>query len=186
MWQSMLREEDFYSNVEYVKKLYEEQQEKVKKAQYIEGVLLEDYVENVRSVPNLYDHISEFFEKAQKEIGNKKKADRKNLEFITEKISDDFFNGNKIKIKEILCNGFEGYGWSIKFDFCDTELELVIPIRKRIKKENFNYAHYGKFVLFIKENSVCWNALCSSYKTEDIAKFLSDFKQLKEKENGRN
>ena len=61
--------------------------------------MLEDYVENVRRVPNLYDHISEFFEKAQKEIGNKKKSDRKNIEFITEKISNDFFNGKKIKIK---------------------------------------------------------------------------------------
>lgn len=183
MFKELYCAEDIYKNVEYVKSLYENQQEKVKKEQYIESVLLDDYVKVIKHIPNKYDYIEEFFVKAQQEIGNKKKSERKNYQIVEDWLSGDFFNGDKMKIKSIVSGGYENYYWAFYFDFCGQEISIEIHMRNRITTDNIHYAHYGKFVVFLKENSVCQTAIFQSYKMEEVAKFLSQWKKEKENAN---
>ena len=179
MFKELYGVEDIYKNVEYVKSLYENQQEKVKKEQYIESVLLDDYVKVIKHIPSKYDHIEEFFVEAQKEIGNKKKSERKHFEVVSDWLNRDFFNGEKMKIKSIISDGFVNYYWAFSFDFCGEEITIDIPMRNRITADNIRYANYGKFVIFLKENSVCQTAIFQSYKMEEVADFLSQWKKEK-------
>lgn len=160
--------------VEYVKNIYEKQQEKVKKEQYLEGLLLEDYVCAIRNIPNPYHSIELSFVQAGDLIRNKCNGVAINV--VKQNVSQDFLDGNEVELTSIFSYGFENYAYGVRFKLCNEELEIFIPMRNKIRKESLHYAHYGKFVVFIRESFMSWTAIYQSYKIEEVADFLKQWK----------
>lgn len=161
--------------IEYSRSLYNEQVKKVKKETYVQNLLFEDYVNQVTKNTPMYDYCGNIFDLAAKEIGKKYKKERRNLEFLTDRISEDFLDNNEIKITSIYSCGYETYGWSIRFVLFGVKYSLTIPVMKNINVSNFTDAHYGKFVLFKEERDHIWQIETSSYDIKDISKYISEW-----------
>lgn len=166
--------EQILAEISYASKLYNQQQEKVSKEKHIENLLFNDYVEKIKKNTSVYDVCESTFKEAQKELNEKGR--KPNLKRLENLLKEDFFGGKSIKIKSIVCCGYDNYAWSIYFDLNKKQYELQIPIMKNLTTTNISYAHYGMFCLAIEENKSFWNIIFKSYKIEELAKFISELK----------
>lgn len=161
------------SGIETAKSRYLSKKKQVEEEKYIERLLFEDYVRSVKCHKNTYDYMQDIIEKAFFEQNEKYKKDRTNFEFLKEKIKSDFFNGNKIDIKNITCGGYDGYYYRVEFYFENQNLALCLPIVKNITTNNIYDANVGKIILYIANDSwSCYDILVSSYSVEEIANYI--------------
>ena len=166
------------AEIVYVKKMYEEQLEKVNKETYVKNLMYADYVAKVKNNRSRYDMFNNLFTDAQKQINKKKKSERKELALLEELVREDFLNDDKnFKLVNIISGGYEGY-WSIEFEFYDQKFYISIPRMDSINVNNFAYAHDGKFCFYVQESEHSWFCKGSSYRTEDVAKCIKEYFNL--------
>lgn len=179
MWDFKAEEYNVIKNIEYVKSLYDLQVYKVKNEKYIEDLLLKDYVRAIKENVSRYDFVD--FNSAQKEIKEKAKSKRKNIEFLRNLMIDDFFNNDdSFKITNMMSCGYEDYAWAIEFEGYEKVVRIDIPIVKNLTTKNIDYASQGMICFLVKENNSCWNTLKRSYKIEDIADYIYEYFSLDE------
>lgn len=170
-------------SIEYSKNLYNTQKKKVEQEKYIENLLFADYVDRVKANKSRYDYI-DIFPEAQKEVGKKLKKERTHLETIKSFMMEDFLSNDKsFKLTEIISGGWEGYYWSVHFEGYGKAFYIEIPSMKNINVTNFEYANCGKFAFAVKEDDSWWNVLRTSYKIEDIARFIREYFELDKVDN---
>lgn len=176
-------EEDPIAKIEYSKGLYNDQVHKVEKEEYIKNLLLADYVKQIKSHRSRYDLI-DIFPDAQKQIGNKLKKERQQLEVVQSFIREDFFNNNSsFKIVRIMSGGYEGYYWSVELSGYGQTVVIEIPVMKHINTENFHHAHNGMFAFGIRDSEYSMSIKKTSYKIEDIAEYIKSYFGLDEVNN---
>lgn len=176
MWSYLDNEDDEnMRNIEYIKSLYTAQKEKVKKEHYIENLLLRDYVIAVRKNISRYDYFA-FFSDAQKEVGEKLKKNRKNLETLKSFIISDFLNNDKnFNITGIIRCGLETYAWSIELEGYGKSFRIEIPVKNNLTTENIVCARHGMFSFVIKTSSCSYTVIKSSYKISEIATAIAEY-----------
>lgn len=169
--------------IEYAKNLYEAQVDKVEREEYIRDLLRRDYVAKIRNNRSRYDYIR-IFRTAQKQVGEKLKKNRTELETLKSFILNDFLdNDKKFKLTSITSCGFEDYGWEIDFTGYGKTIKIYIPIMANLDTDNIEDARFGKFVFSVKTSEHSWSVLKKSYKIKDISEFIKEcFKDAKEKE----
>ena len=167
------------AEISYVKKMYKEQLEKVNKETYIKNLMYADYVAKVKNNMSRYDTFNNLFADAQKQINKKKKSEKTELALLERLIREDFLNDDKnFKLVNIIRGGYEGYYWSIEFEFYDQKFYISIPRMDSIDTNNFLHAHEGKFCFYVKESEYSWFCKESSYRIEDVAKYIRDYFNL--------
>lgn len=168
----------------YSKKLYEEQVERVKREERVRNLLHLDYIRSIRGYQTRYDYLTEIFPKAQKQVGEKLKKDRPDYETVKHFIVDDFFNKDKtFKLTKIVSCGWESYGWQFEFTGYGKVCTIEIPVKSRLTPKNLEYMHYGMFSFAVQEDSEhYWNVLKTGYEIEEMAKFIKEYFELKDKE----
>lgn len=169
--------------IEKIKLRLDQAREATKDAQYIENLVLLDYVRTLKTSKTTWDYRIALIEKAQKEIDKKYKKERTNLSYIEQAVKDEFFFDFdfKLKIKEILCGGYEGYYWQLYFEFKGETYVLQIPSRDKLTVKNLTWAQEGKFVLFKQSAAHCITALFSDWTVNGLAKKIKErFKEEKE------
>ena len=177
MWKILTDEYDVIKKIEYAKSLYDLQKVKVKNEQYIENLLLEDYVRQIRQNVSRYDYVD--FNAAQKEVGEKAKSKRKNIEFLRSLMLCDFLNDDdNFKITHIMSCGYDNYAWTIEFEGYDVTFRIDIPIVKNLTPKNIDYASNGMFAFMVKDGNSSWNVLKRSYKIKDISDFIREYFEL--------
>ena len=177
-------ENTFIKDIEYVKGMYEAQNNKVKQEEYMKNLLFADYVRKVRSHKSRYDYIENIFREAQSQIGKKKKKEKEQLSVLEEFIRDDFFNGNKsFNITRIISGGYEGYYWNIELEGYGQKIEIIIPNMNNINIKNFEYAYNGMFVFVVKDFVYSGSVKKMSYKIKDIAKYIIEYFELDKVDN---
>ena len=93
------------TRIEYAKRLLDEQEEVVKKEEYVKNLLKEDYVNTVRSFKTRYDYV-EIFKDAHLQLGEKLKKERPQLETLKHFVMEDFLNNDKtFKLTNIISLG---------------------------------------------------------------------------------
>ena len=150
-----------FIDIETAKQLHEEMKNNVEKYQKLSELTFNDYVQTVKANINYWEYLTcikgaiEWLSK----LDNGEKIDRRRR--YEEKDCFDFFQDNlcklldrKIKIKEIRTCGYEGYCYSILFDYEGQEYCIEIPDTKQISPKNITYAHFGKITLYRCENSI--------------------------------
>lgn len=179
MYGCKAEEYNVIKNIEYVKSLYDLQVYKVKNEKYIEDLLLQDYVRAIKQNVSRYDFVD--FNAAQKEVKEKAKSKRKNIEFLRNLMLDDFFNNDdNFKIINMMSCGYDDYAWAIEFEGYDKMVRIDIPIVKNLTTKNIDYASQGMFCFLAKESNSCWNTLKRSYKIKDIADYIYEYFSLDE------
>lgn len=174
MWSLEAEEYNVIKKIEYAKSLYDLQNVKVKNEQYIENLLLEDYVRQIRQNISRYDYVD--FNSAQKEVIEKAKSKRKNIEFLRSLMLSDFLNDDdSFKITHIMNCGYENYAWAIEFEGCNVTFRIDIPIVKNLTTKNINYASNGMFTFMVKDGKSSWNVLKRSYKIKDISDYIKNY-----------
>ena len=174
-----LNREDPIVEIEYAKKLYDAQVEKVKQEIYIRNLLNVNYVNQVKVNITRYDIVSDTFKKAHGQVNEKLKKNRKELETIKDFIIDDFLSSNRnFKLKNIICCGYENYAWAVQFEGYGQTFQIVIPMKNNLDVNNIESAYNGMFAFSIEKSSGIWNLLKTSYKIEDVAKFISEYFEL--------
>ena len=175
----MFEETDKIAGIEYAKGLYNAQVEKVKKETYIRNLLKAEYVRQIKSNISRYDLVNDVFRKAHGQTNEKLKKNRKELETIKNFIVDDFLNSdNNFKLKEIICCGYENYAWAVKFEGYGQTFQIVIPMKCNLDVSNIESAYNGMFAFSVEESKGIWHLLKTSYKIEDIAKFIKEYFEL--------
>ena len=165
--------------IEYVKKMYEEQLEKVNKETYVKNLMYADYVAKVKNNMSRYDIFNNLFADAQKQINKKKKSERTELALLERLIREDFLNDDKnFKLVNIISGGYEGYYWNIEFEFHDKKFYISIPRMDSININNFSHAHEGKFCFYVQESEYSWYCKGSSYRIKDVAKCIREYFNL--------
>ena len=174
-----LNREDPIIEIEYAKKLYNAQVEKVKEETYIRNLLKINYVNQIKANMTRYDVACDILRKAHGQVDEKLKKNRKELETIKDFIIDDFLSGNRdFKLKNIICCGYDNYAWAIQFEGYGQIFQIVIPMRKNLSVDNIESAYNGMFAFSIEKSNGIWNLLKTSYKIKDIAEFISEYFQL--------
>lgn len=171
-------EDNIVYKIEYAKKLYKQQQEIVRKEQYIERLLLEDYLRNVKNNISRYE-MANILKDAQKQMHEKLKKNRPDFETLKAFMMEDFFHNDKeFKITQIMRCGYESYAWKITIIGYGKEFGIQIPIVRNITPNTFSGARYGKFCFFVKTSESMWTIICESYKIEDIAVAIKEYFEL--------
>ena len=179
MWTLEAEKYNVIKNIEYVKNLYDLQVYKVKNEKYIEDLLLKDYVRAIKENVSRYDFVD--FNAAQKEVKEKAKNKRKNIEFLRNLMIDDFFNNDdNFKITSMMSCGYDNYAWAIEFAGYEKVIRINIPIVKNLTTKNIDYASQGMFCFLVRESNSCWNTLKQSYKIKDIADYIYEYFSLDE------
>lgn len=174
MWNLESEEYNVIKKIEYTKSLYDLQKVKVKSEQYIENLLLEDYVRQIRQNVSRYDYVD--FNSVQKEVKEKAKSKRKNIEFLRNLMLSDFFNDDdNFKITHIISCGYDNYAWAIEFEGYDKTIRIDIPIMKNLTTKNIGYASNGMFTFMVKDGKSSWNVLKRSYKIKDISDYIKNY-----------
>jgi hypothetical protein len=169
----------FIKDIEYVKGMYEAQVHKVKQEEYMKDLLFADYVRKVKNHISRYDLIEKVFLEAHNQIGKKKKKEREQLTTIEEFVRDDFLNNDKsFKITNIISGGYDSYYWQVQFEGYGQKFAIIIPNMNRINVNNIKSAYDGMFVFEIQESEYCWSVKKTSYKIEDVAKYIKEYFQL--------
>lgn len=167
------------TRIEYAKRLLDEQEEIVKKEEYVKNLLKEDYVNTVRSFKTRYDYV-EIFKDAHLQLGKKLKKERPQLETLKHFIMEDFLNNDKtFKLTNIISLGYEGYSWNIEFEGYGKKFYISIPIKKKLYSCNIEHANNGMFAFILKESDSYMKVLEQSYKIEDISNFIKKYFKLK-------
>lgn len=177
MWNPLENyEKQALANIEYSKHMYETQVAKVQQEEYIKQLILADYVKNIKAHISRYDTLENIFRSAQSEIGKKLKKERFHLETLKDFMREDFLDNDKeFKLTEIVCNGFEGYSYSMCFEGYGKTIKISIPVMKNITADNVGHAKYGMFVFAVKTSECGWDILAKSYEMEDIAKSIKEY-----------
>ena len=165
-----------FADIEESKRLYEEMKSNVSKYQKLEQLTFNDYVSVIKANINYWEYLTciqgarDWLMKLEKG----EKIDRRKR--YEEKDCFDFFQHNlcklldrKINVKEIRTCGYEGYCYSILFDYEGREYCIEIPDTKQISPKNIEYAHFGKMVLYKCFDNV-YNEIKSSYIPEELKK----------------
>lgn len=174
------------TRIQYAKQLLDEQEEVVKKEEYVKNLLKEDYVNTVRSFKTRYDYV-EIFKDAHHQIGKKLKKERPQLETLKSYIMEDFLNNDKaFKLTDIISCGYEGYAWHIEFEGYGKKFYIAIPIKKKLYPENIVHANNGMFAFILRESDSYMKVLEQSYKIEDISNFIKEYFELKTGEERKN
>lgn len=174
MWSLEAEECNVIKKIEYVKSLYDLQREKVENEQYIENLLLKDYVRQIRQNISRYDYVD--FNSAQKEVGEKVKSKRKNVECLQNLMRSDFLNDDdNFKLTHIMSCGYDNYAWAIEFEGYGKFFRIDIPIMKNLTPKNIDYASNGMFTFMIKDSKSSWSVLKRSYKIKDIADYIKNY-----------
>lgn len=174
MWNLEAEECNVIKNINYAKRLYDLQKEKVIAEQYIENLLLEDYVRKIKQNISRYDYVD--FNSAQKEVSEKAKSKRKNVEMLKHMMLDDFLNNDEnFKLTHIMSCGYDNYAWAIEFEGYGKIFRIDIPIMKNLSAENIGYAKNGMFAFTIKDTQSSWAVLKRSYKIKDIADYIKNY-----------
>lgn len=174
MWSFESEEYNVIKNIEYAKSLYDLQRVKVESEQYIENLLLEDYVRQIRQNISRYDYVD--FNSAQKEVSEKAKSKRKNVEMLKNMMLNDFLNNDKnFKLTHIMSCGYDNYAWDIEFEGYGKIFRIDIPIMKNLTTKNIDYASNGMFTFMVKDSNNYLNVLKRSYKIKDISDYIKNY-----------
>lgn len=165
--------------IEYAKKLYDAQVEKVKQETYIRNLLKNNYVRQIKYNISRYDIVMDIFKKAHGQVNEKLKKNRKELDTIDGFIKDDFLNNDyNFKLKEVICCGYENYAWAVQFEGYGQTFKIVIPMKNNLDVGNIESAYNGMFAFSVETSKSCWSLLKTSYKIEDVANFIKEYFQL--------
>lgn len=162
--------------INYSKKLYKEQVERVKREERVRDLLHRDYIRSIRGYQTRYDYITDLFPKAQKQVGEKLKKDRPDYETVKHFIIDDFFNKDKtFKLTKIVGCGWENYGWQFDFTGYGKVCTIEIPVKSRLTTKDLKYMHDGMFAFAIQESEHNITVLKTSYEIEEMAAFIKEY-----------
>ena len=167
--------------IEYAKKMYDAQVKRVNEETYICNVLKVNYVNEVKFVITRYDLINDTFRKACGQVNEKLQKNKKEFEMIKSYLYEDFLDGNRsnaFKLKEIICCGYEGYAWSVKFEGYGKTFQITIPIKNNINTRNIESAYNGMFAFHVEEKEHIWTLMKKSYRIEDISNFIKEYFNL--------
>ena len=167
--------------IEYAKKMYDAQVKRVNEETYICNVLKVNYVNEVKFVITRYDLINDTFRKACGQVNEKLQKNKKEFEKIKSYLYEDFLDGNRsnaFKLKEIICCGYEGYAWSVKFEGYGKTFQITIPIKNNINTRNIESAYNGMFAFHVEEKEHIWTLMKKSYRIEDISNFIKEYFNL--------
>lgn len=146
---------------------FQEQKREVEKAKKIEELLFMDLVRSVKANSTIWEFID--LEKAFHQKNEKYKKDRGIFEYAKNRVLEEFFEGLDLKFKEMVQQGYEGYGFAFHFESKDGKKVFIeIPKLAAINTKNFYYAHEGKFSFGIKESESYYHVLAQSYDMQEI------------------
>jgi hypothetical protein len=169
--------------IEYSKGLYIDQVAIVKKEERVCELLHWDYIHKIREYKTTYDYCTDIFAKAQKQIGEKLKKDRPDLETVKQFVISDFFNNDKtFKLTKIISCGWENYGYQVHFTGYGKNAYIEIPVKSRLTPKNLEYMYNGMFAFAVEESEHYISVLKTSYVIEAVAEFIKEYFELDKKE----
>jgi hypothetical protein len=169
--------------IEYSRKLYKDQVENVKREERIRELLHEDYIRKIRGYQTRYDFITGVLDRAHKQVGEKLKKDRPDLETVKQFVISDFFNNDKtFKLTKIISCGWENYGYQVHFTGYGKTVHIEIPVKSRLTPKNLEYMHNGMFAFAVEESEHYISVLKTSYAIEAMAEFIKEYFELDKKE----
>ena len=162
--------------IEYSRKLYEDQVANVEREERIRNLLHLDHINAIRNYRTTYDLCSDIFYKAQKQVGERLKKDRPDLEALKGLILKDFLNNDKnFKLTKITACGYESYGWHVEFSGYGKTFYISFPVKSKLTPNNLSHMDNGMFSFTIAESERCWKVLAKSYVVDDLAKFIKEY-----------
>ena len=163
-------------DIEYTRSLYDMQSNKVKQEEYIKNLLFNDYVNKIKCHKSRYDYIENIFLEAQCQVSKKKKKEREQLSIIEQFVREDFLNDcTHFELTNIVSCGYADYCWHVEFNGLGQNFYISIPMTNNINTNNIRYAHNGMFAFVVKESSCAYSVKKTSYKIEDIVKYIKEY-----------
>lgn len=154
---------------------YEKYKQELEDVKRVCELLYTDYVRNAKSYKSIYSVMAESMRKSRFQIHEKLKKDRPDFEQIKGMIEKDFFNGDKIKIVNILSGGYESYYYQFDCKYKGYIFEIVIPNTYEINTDNFDYAYRNQFVVRVAQSDSYSSVIKMSYSIEDIASAIKNY-----------
>ena len=172
-----------------IKDRWEKQQEAVKDAQYLEGLILKDLVRAIKAYELPYDFINDIIKEAYKQQNEKYKRDRKSFHTIESMLRRDFLNNDtRFKLKSIVQGGYEGYYWHFEFSCDANEGESIpnfiigIPVKRMLDESNISTAGWGKIEFLIKEKEYVTSVKHKCYDIDGMSKYICQYFNLNNEE----
>lgn len=156
-----------YRQIEETRSIIKDIESSIAKQEKIKNSMLDTLVQEIRSICTPFS--SKMLHAAWVEQDKKTKKERPMFEFVKSEILTRFFTGVKnVKLKQIIADGREHYGYSFRMDIDGVLLDVFVPDITSIRTDNLNYARYGMYAVLRKTDSVRWETLAASYQEEEI------------------
>lgn len=164
---------------------YYDTNKKIKTMTYVNQCVLSDIYDRVQNYYNgssLLLFREEFISKVSEYLVDKDKTLKPNYNVLTEQIEDVFFSCKmKIKIKNIVFQGLDSWGYEVKFSVNNskTDFALKIPLIENMNMDKFLIEDFGKMTSLYCSNKNSnidfWNILLTSYNTKELGDSILQF-----------
>ena len=163
-----------YHQIEESRNIIKEIDENIAKQEKIKHAMTDTLVREIRSI--CMPLSSKMLRAAWDEQGKKTKKERPMFEFVKSEILTRFFAGVKsARLKQIVANGYEHYGYSFNVDVDGVTLAIFVPNVKKIDANNLNYSRDGMYAVLRQMDAVRWETLAESYREEKILDAIREF-----------
>ena len=169
-------ENNIYKSIEDYKKLISKKENEIKELEIIKASLTASMIKQIRSIhtPFLTDMLFAAF----KEQHATKKSERKNYEYIKNKLIKECIPEDKqkdVKLTSIVSGGWESYAYNFNFSYKKINFEITIPVPTKATAENIWYISYGKYTVSYQSSACSWEQITASYNLNNIKTTLEEF-----------
>lgn len=173
-------EVNYLKEVNRAKEYYQKTKGEKETANYACNIALINFINTINNYASIWEFLDGHIKEAQKEIYEKKKGKKVNLDYLNSKIQEELFsNKYEIKIKDIITQGYDGYGYSFRFTIEDNTYALDIPIRRRLTANNFEYAYEGQIAFLRQSSPSCWEVVARDYENDKLAEKIKEYFKVK-------